>query len=76
MGAIHQARETLLGGVPYASPVPTRQGQPWAVFEGRLVEVEAYVDHDAVMDSWQCLEVEMGLLVAPGSPNCAAGAGR
>jgi hypothetical protein len=30
--------------------------------EGRLVEVEAYVDHDAVMDSRQRLEIGMGLL--------------
>jgi homoserine kinase type II len=30
--------------------------------EGRLVEVEAYVDHDAVMDSWERLEVGMALL--------------
>jgi hypothetical protein len=30
--------------------------------EGRLVEVEAYVDHDAVMDSRQRLEMGMGLL--------------
>ena len=63
LGAIHQARRTLLvGGVPCASPEPTRQAQPWAAFEGRLVEVEAYVDHDAVMDSWQRLEVGMEVL--------------
>jgi hypothetical protein len=30
--------------------------------EGRLVEVEAYVDHDAVMDSWGRLEAGMALL--------------
>jgi hypothetical protein len=30
--------------------------------EGRLVEVEAYVDHDAVMDSWPRLEAGMALL--------------
>jgi Ser/Thr protein kinase RdoA (MazF antagonist) len=32
------------------------------VFEGRLVEAEAYVDHDAVMDSWRRLEAGMALL--------------
>jgi Ser/Thr protein kinase RdoA (MazF antagonist) len=52
LGAIHQARRALLaGGVPCAPPVPTRRGAPWVSLEGRLVEVEAYVDHDAVMDS-------------------------
>jgi Ser/Thr protein kinase RdoA (MazF antagonist) len=63
LGAIHQARRALLaGGVPCALPVPTRQGAAWARFEGRLVEVEAYVDHDAVMDSWPRLEAGMALL--------------
>jgi hypothetical protein len=63
LGAIHQARRALLAGdVPCAPPVPTRQGEPWVSFEGRLVEVEAYVDHDAVMDSWQRLEAGMVLL--------------
>jgi Ser/Thr protein kinase RdoA (MazF antagonist) len=52
----------LAGGVPCAPPVPTRQGQPWVRFETRLVEVEVYVDYDAVMDSWQRLEVGMALL--------------
>jgi homoserine kinase type II len=63
LGAIHQARRTLLaGGVPCAPPVPTLQGAPWISLQGRLVEVEAYVDHDAVMDSWQRLEAGMALL--------------
>jgi hypothetical protein len=63
LGAIHQARRALLvGGVPCAPPVPTLQGAAWVKFEGRLVEVEAYVDHDAVMDSWQRLEAGMALL--------------
>ena len=39
-----------------------RQGASWVNLEGRLVEVEAYVDHDAVMDSRQRLEVGIGLL--------------
>jgi Ser/Thr protein kinase RdoA (MazF antagonist) len=63
LDAIHQARRALLaGGVPCALPVPTRQGAAWARFEGRLVEVEVYVDHDAVMDSWPRLETGMALL--------------
>jgi Ser/Thr protein kinase RdoA (MazF antagonist) len=37
LGAIHQARRVLLaGGVPCAPPVPTRQGEVWMTFEGRL----------------------------------------
>jgi Ser/Thr protein kinase RdoA (MazF antagonist) len=63
LGAIHQARRALLaGGVPCAPPVPTRQGAAWVNVEGRLVEVEAHVGHDAVMDSWERLEVGMALL--------------
>jgi Ser/Thr protein kinase RdoA (MazF antagonist) len=63
LGAIHQARGVLLaGGVPCAPLVRTLQGAPWVSFQGRLVEVEAYLDHDAVMDSWERLEVGMPLL--------------
>jgi homoserine kinase type II len=63
LGAIHQARGVLLaGGVPCAAPVPSLRGAPWVSLRGRLVEVEAYVDHDAVMDSWQRLGVGMALL--------------
>jgi Ser/Thr protein kinase RdoA (MazF antagonist) len=61
--AIQQARAALLaGGVPCAPPVPTLRGAPWIEVEGRLVEVEAYVDHDAVMDSWERVEAGMALL--------------
>jgi Ser/Thr protein kinase RdoA (MazF antagonist) len=63
LGAIHQARRVLVGGsVPCAPPVPTQQDSPWVSLQGRLVEVEAYVDHDAVMDAWERLEVGMALL--------------
>jgi len=63
LGAIHQARRALLvGGVPCAQPVLTLQGDAWLRLEDRLVEVEAYVGHDAVMDSWQRLEAGMALL--------------
>ena len=63
LGAIHRARRALLvGGVPCAPPVPTLHGEAWVNVEGRLVEVEVYVDHDAVMDSWPRLEAGMALL--------------
>ena len=63
LGAIHQARRALLaGGVPCSPPVPTLQGAPWVAVEDRLVEVEAYVGHDAVMDSWERLAVGIALL--------------
>jgi Ser/Thr protein kinase RdoA (MazF antagonist) len=63
LGAIHQARRAMAaGGVPCAPLVPTRQGEPWVSLQGRLVTVEAYVEHDAVMDSWERLEVGMPLL--------------
>jgi Ser/Thr protein kinase RdoA (MazF antagonist) len=63
LAAVHQARRALLaGGVPCAPPVATLQGEAWVSFEGRLMEVEAYVDHDAVMDSWQRLDAGMALL--------------
>jgi Ser/Thr protein kinase RdoA (MazF antagonist) len=63
LDATHQVRAALLaGGVPCAPPVATLRGAPWVRLQGRLVEVEAYVDHDAVMDSWERLEVGMALL--------------
>jgi Ser/Thr protein kinase RdoA (MazF antagonist) len=65
LGAIHQARRALLaGGVPCAPPVPTLRGAARMEFEGRLVEVEAYVDHDEVMDCWPRLEAGMALLAS------------
>jgi Ser/Thr protein kinase RdoA (MazF antagonist) len=63
LGAIHQVRRVLLaGGVPCAPLVQTLQGESWISLQGRLVEVEGYVDYDAIMDSWERLEVEMALL--------------
>jgi Ser/Thr protein kinase RdoA (MazF antagonist) len=63
LDAVHQARAALLaGGVPCAPPVATLRGAPWVRVRGRLVEVEAYVAHDAVMGSWERLEVGMALL--------------
>jgi hypothetical protein len=63
LGAIHQARRVLMaGGVLCAQPVPTLQGPSWISLQGRLVEVEGFADHDAVMDTWERLEVGMALL--------------
>ena len=63
LGAIHRTRQVLLaGGVPCAPLVRTLRGAPWISLQGRLVEVEAYVGYDAVMDSWERLESGMALL--------------
>jgi Ser/Thr protein kinase RdoA (MazF antagonist) len=49
-------RELALGGVPCTEALPTRAGEPWTEIEGRLVEVERFVESDAQMDSWERLE--------------------
>lgn len=49
-------RELAKGGVPCARVVPTRDGEPWAVMDGRLVEVEQFVESDEQMDSWERIE--------------------
>jgi homoserine kinase type II len=50
-------RRLARGGVPCAVPVLTFDGESWIVADGRLVEVESYVEHDAKMDTWARLEV-------------------
>jgi Ser/Thr protein kinase RdoA (MazF antagonist) len=55
-------RQLAQGGVPCALPVSTLDGEPWIVVDGRLVEVEPYIEHDAKMDSWQRLETGLPLL--------------
>jgi Ser/Thr protein kinase RdoA (MazF antagonist) len=50
-------RELARSGVPCAEVVPTRDGEPWTVFDDRLVEVEAFVERDGDMDSWERLEL-------------------
>ena len=63
LGAMHQVRRALLaGGVPCAPPVATLRGETWVRLGERLLEVEAAVEHDAVMDSWERLEVGLPLL--------------
>ncbi len=55
--AIQTVRRHLSrGGVPCAEAIATRDGQPWIVFDDRLVEMERYVEHDAEMDSWERLQ--------------------
>jgi Ser/Thr protein kinase RdoA (MazF antagonist) len=49
-------------GVPCPELLATRDGRPWAVFQGRLLELERYVEHDAGMDSWERLEAGMRVL--------------
>jgi homoserine kinase type II len=63
LAAIQRARQALdQGGVPCPQPIPTRDGARWASLDGRLVEVEGYVDHDATMDSWERLAIGLPLL--------------
>jgi Ser/Thr protein kinase RdoA (MazF antagonist) len=50
--AIQQAREHLAaGGVPCAQPTPTRDGASFIEVGPNLVEVEPYVEGDAMMNS-------------------------
>jgi Ser/Thr protein kinase RdoA (MazF antagonist) len=49
-------RELAQGGVPCAEAIPTREGEPWTVIDGRRVEVEPYIESDGAMDSWERLE--------------------
>src|SRR5437764_9927585 len=46
-------RELAHSGVPCARGVATRDGEPWTVIDGRLVEVEVFVERDGEMDSWE-----------------------
>jgi homoserine kinase type II len=56
--AIQQVRRELANrGVPCAEAVPARDGEPWIVGDGRLVEVETFVERDGDMDSWERLEL-------------------
>ena len=53
LGAIsHVRRELAARGAPCAEAIPTRDGQAWITLGDRLVELERYVEHDAVMNSW------------------------
>ncbi|HEY0069195.1 MAG TPA: phosphotransferase [Chloroflexia bacterium] len=50
-------RRLARGGVPCAEPALTLDGESWVVVDGRLVEVEPYVEHDGKMDTWGRLEL-------------------
>lgn len=55
-------RELTARGVPCAEVVATRDGHSWIMLDGRLVEVEHYVEHDGDMDSWERLEMGLPIL--------------
>ena len=55
-------RKLARGEVPCPVPTPTRDAQDAITVDGRLVEVEDYVEHDEVMDSWERLHVGLPLL--------------
>ncbi|MDQ3513512.1 MAG: phosphotransferase [Chloroflexota bacterium] len=60
---IQRARETLdEGGVSSPRPIRTLGGMSWTSVDGRLVEIERYVEHDATMDSWERLALGLPLL--------------
>lgn len=57
LDAIHLVRETLAAhGIPCPQPIQTRDGESWVKLDGRLIEVEAYVEHDGYMNNWARLE--------------------
>ncbi len=61
--AIQRARHTLAaGGVPTAQLIETRSGAPWEICGGYLVEVEEFVEFDAIMDDWERLADGMAAL--------------
>ena len=60
---LHHVRRALAtGGVPCPDFLPTRDGQPWITLDGRLVELEYYVERDATMDTWERLEMALPML--------------
>ena len=63
LASIHHVRRELAHhGVPCQQAVATRDGRPYMVFDGRLVEVERHVQHDGKMDSWEHLKTALPLL--------------
>jgi len=55
-------RELTARGVPCSEVVATQDGQTWIMLDGRLVEVEYYVEYDADMDTWERLEIGLPIL--------------
>lgn len=63
VAAIQRVRRVLnAGGVPCSETVATREGKPWLLFGGRIIEAERYVARDAVMNSWERIEAGLPLL--------------
>ena len=60
---IQQARKKLTaGGIPCAKTLLTRKGCAWIEHDHRLVEVEAYIDHDSHMNTWERLAAALPML--------------
>jgi Ser/Thr protein kinase RdoA (MazF antagonist) len=55
-------KELYVHGVPSSEVISTLDGEQWILFDGRLVEVERYVESDAKMDSWEDLMLGLPLL--------------
>ncbi|MBS4202427.1 phosphotransferase [Bacillus sp. FJAT-49732] len=55
-------RKLREGGVPTSDVVLTKDGQSYIVYDQRLVEVEAYIESDGVMDTWDRVEKGLPLL--------------
>jgi Ser/Thr protein kinase RdoA (MazF antagonist)/GNAT superfamily N-acetyltransferase len=63
LAAIQRVRDQLTkAGVPSGGLLQTLDGSRWMEFEGRLVEVEQHVAHNASMDSWDHLFAGLPIL--------------
>lgn len=64
LGAIQDVRQHLSKRIPCGGLLPTENGGTWIEVDGRLVEVELFVDHDGNMNTWARLEAGMALLAS------------
>jgi Ser/Thr protein kinase RdoA (MazF antagonist) len=63
LNAIQHVRHTLTAqGIPCNRIIPTRQGAASSMFDGRPVEVEPYIEHDAKMDTPERIKSALPLL--------------
>jgi Ser/Thr protein kinase RdoA (MazF antagonist) len=63
LDAINHVREELShSDIPCGELVTTADRQLWISFDGRLVELEHYVEHDSEMNTWPSLRVGLSLL--------------